>query len=235
MIADCARGHTPELLGQYLRERFPERRAAWVPRWLAAPRTYDVSKVEPFDDGGWLRASCVFFVFTRDGLLEGRVLPSGGSFGLFALGPGGLQYLNRQPERLAELLRHEDLSLETCSPMVLAELVSEALGRDGNEAHAVLSSQEHLERYDGGLDVVRDQYQLNPTEWERVRHLVHAPAITGTKATGWQLEFCSLFGWMHLKENLVRHRFRLSGEYHIVQEQQILSRRIFKAVPGIRY
>jgi hypothetical protein len=85
MAAASEQGQTPAMLEQLLRETFPKRPGGWLWRWLTGPCKYDVSKVEPFEDAGFFRASCVFWVFARDHLLEGAVLPYGGTYGLFSL------------------------------------------------------------------------------------------------------------------------------------------------------
>jgi hypothetical protein len=113
----------------------------------------------------------------------------------------------------------------------LASLLAEALGRDHNRSHSVLKSADHLSNYDDGVGA----YELNAREWERVRNDVEAPALSGNAASGWQLRFYSVYGWMHEKQTLVRHRYSFGPDFRIEGSQEILSRKIFSTTPAVRY
>lgn len=235
MAAQAAKGHTPPLLANFLRARFPQSKRRWLARWLFPPRRYDVRRVEPFEDGGFFRTTCVFWVFVKDTFLEGAVLPSGGTYGLFFLGAGGLRYLNHEREDLERSLREEARPLHECDALVLARLLVETLGREKNQAHAVLESAHHLAHYPGDLGGFGGKYALDPSEWKKVKDKVSGPTLSGTSATGWELRFHSLFGWMHDKQTLLEHRIRLSTDYRIERQETVLSRRLFENVPQLTY
>ena len=233
MASECERGQTPALLSQFLHERTAKR--GRLSRLLSGPCTCEVHRVDPFEDAGFFRESSVFWVFADEHLLEGAVLPSGGSFGLFALGPSGLLYLNHRRDNVQRLLLEEGRPLDECDPIALASLVAEALGREGNSSHDVIKSLSHLIEYQGGFAKFAGGYEVNDRERERVGASVVPPTITGSSESGWQLEFCSVFGWMHDKRTLVHHRFLFALDFRIEQRKQVLSRRIFKRVPAVRY
>jgi hypothetical protein len=236
MAEEVKAGRTPALLRQFLQETFEEQRPrGWLSQWLSTPHTYELREIELFQDGGFFRASCIFWLYAREHFLEGAVLPSGGTFGLFASGPNGLRYLHRRQQNIEELLRTEKQPLDSCEPFILACLLAEALGREKNSSHDVLRSADHLERYDGHRGGFGGGYAVDPKEWQRVRASLHPPVIAGSAISGWQLEFCSVFGWMHMKQTLLHHRVRFSPELRIELSQQVLSDRIFSAMPGIVY
>ncbi len=233
MAAESARGQTPAPLGQFLRDEFGT--GGWLSRFFGGPRTFEVTRIVPFDDGGFLQRSCVFQVFARDHLLEGTVLPSGGSFGSFSLGEAGLRYLSRQQANVEAMLREEGRALDECAPTVLASLVAEVLGRERNRSHDVLPSAEHLATYEGASASFGGGYAVHAREFERVRKRIAAPVLTGHRGAGWSLEFCTVFGWMHDKQGLIHHRYRFSPEFRIAHETEVLSRRIFERTPSVRY
>ncbi len=235
MRAEAASGRTPRLLEDFLRAQFPERMRGWFARWLLPPRSYDVGRLEPFEDGGFFRASCLFWAFAADDLLEGTVLPSGGTCGLFALGGGGLRYLHHHPEHLQRLLGEEARPLEQCPPLVLARLTVEALARRGNMSHDVLESARYLAEYQGELGGFGGEYRLDPKAWERVKDRIDAPTLAGDGRTGWELRFTTLSGWMHEKQRLVAHRVRFDAAYRVEHQMTLLSKRVFSALPALRY
>jgi hypothetical protein len=234
MAAESAKGRTPSLLGQFLREQ-SGRVEGWFARWLSKPLTYDVCSIELFEDRGFFHRSCVFQIFANDRVLEGSVVPGGGTFGLFSLGQDGLRYLNHRKDNLEELLRQEGRALNECAPTVLASLVAEALGRERNSSHAVLESLEHLATYQGDPPRPDVGYDIDVRELNRVQSVVADPKLSGDVGSGWQLEFCSLFGWMHVKQALVRHHYRFAPGFQIEHQAEVLSRKIFKRTPDIMY
>jgi len=236
MAAEAEQGRTPPALERFLKERFGKPEQGLLSRWLSGPQTFEVRRIELFQDGGFFRRSCVFWVYAKGLLLEGSVLPAGGSFGVFSLGPdGALRSLNRRQDEVEALLQGEGRPLDECAPGVLASLIAEALGRQRNDSHAVLESAEHLARYDGGMRGAGGGYEVDARELERARPSISAPAISGNAGTGWWLEFCTVFGWMHEKRTLLRHRCRFSPDFRLHLEQEVLSRAIFSQTPGVIY
>ncbi len=78
-------------------------------------------------------------------------------------------------------------------------------------------------------------YAVDAREWDRVQARIAVPVLIGDRASGWLLEFCSVFGWMHDKQGLIHHRCRFSPEFCIAHETEVLSRRIFERTPSVRY
>jgi DNA-binding transcriptional ArsR family regulator len=230
MAAECEQGRTPALLEKFLRRSFP----SGLGDWLFGSRTYEVRKVAPFPDAGFFRTSCVFRVSVRDRFLEAPILPSGGSFGLFAFGSSGLRYLSHQRQQIERLLREEKRFLDECDPQVLASLLAEALLTQRSISHHALESS-NLPEYNGGIGRFSGLYQVDAREWDRVRNRVASPALSGDAGNGWRLQFCSVVGWMHQKQMLVSHLFRFRPDFRIQHRKQVLSGRIFARMPSLMY
>lgn len=232
MLAETKRRQTPTALREFLRAQFPPRKRGWPWRRSLEQLSYEVSTIELLEDAGFFRACCVFQVTAFERILEGSLIPFGGTFGLFALGAGGFSYLHHRKENLEAVFREEGRPLEEFAPVVLASLLAEALGRKCNSSHDVLRSAEHLVKYNEGT---LEACKVNPRELERFRSSLVPPTVVGNAKTGWKVEFVSVFGWMHLKQKLIRHRYRFDPDFRIEYEHQILSRKIFKSVPTIMY
>jgi hypothetical protein len=235
MMADVEGGRSPEVLATFIKAQLVKPRS-WLGSLLAGSNEHDheVSRVVPFDDGGFFRQASIFEAFVRGNVLEGHVLPSGGSFGLFAIDAAGLRYLSRRRADVEAVLRAEGRSPGDCSPFVLARLLAESLLRRGNESDEVLKSRNALSNYDGGINGFGGRYEINAVEWDRIQDRVTAPAVV-PDGPGWEVNFTTLHGWMHLKETLMQHRFRIGPEGAISVASQSLSRKIFKSVPSLRY
>ncbi|MCK4644689.1 MAG: hypothetical protein KAU46_00385 [Candidatus Aminicenantes bacterium] len=218
-IAQIKRGETPLLLEQFLRENFPN---------LSPGGKYEVFIIYRYDDQGSFTSSCLFWVWAHLCELEAFLLPSlNDTAGLFALGSNGLRYLHHKQEEVAGILRDEGRPLDKYDPFVLASFFAESLGRNRNKDHGVLRSEDHLAHYG-------DYYKLNLKEWEKCRRQFTAPSITKV-IDGWNLEFFSVYGWMHEKKHLIRHNFLVTPDLKIYSGTQVLSKKIFKRTPHYMY
>jgi hypothetical protein len=235
VIADVDGGQTTEVLAAYIKRHFVKPRS-WFGRLLAGSQEHDheVRRVVAFDDAGFFRRARLVEVFIRGHMLEGHVLPAGGSFGLFALSDGEPRYLSGRLSEVEAVLRAENRRLNEYPAWPLARLLSESLLRQGNDAAEVLVSDDALTTYDGGLNGFGGRYEIDLAEWRRVHDDFVGPTLTIERG-GWDVEFCTLRGWMHMKQTVTRHRFRIDDGYGIHDEDRVLTRRLFKTVPGLLY
>jgi hypothetical protein len=241
-------------LHRLLEDAMPPRR-----RWLVfseRQRLPPIIRVERFADEGFFEPALVFTIFVDDPILEGHVLPGGGSFGLFVLCVAGCYYMQRQPAALTALLSSSGRPLSNCDPLVLARLYAEALLRRGNVSHSILMGEDALLRYGQGGP---GGYQVDLTQLRRVSDRgVQLLAPTLTKARregahraagvhaavgpyrendgGWVLRFFSLSGWMHEQSTLMQHEVLIGEDYAIRAEPaRVLSRCIFREMPAVKY
>ncbi len=196
---------------------------------------WEVWRVRRFADAGFFKKLQILEVSIHGHQLEGAWLPSGGSFGFFAATNGTFLYLNRRRENLARVFRSEGRSLISGDSLALARLLVECVGRDGNSSHDVIESAEQVASYRGASEIFAGGYVANDEELTNVVSLVQPPSISEDE-TGWSVECCSLYGWMHRKTVLMKHRYRLQKtSFAIETESTVLSRKIFRRTPGIRY
>jgi hypothetical protein len=222
------------LLADYLEKSLPPR--SWLSRKILGARRHEVYRIEPFPDRGFFVHSRIVRLFATAGLLEGTLLPSGGSFGLFSISPGGpdgFRYLQRRPAHLSAVLAYEARPLTNDHAEMLASLLAEALGRRRNHGHDVLRTPDHLLDY--GNEPGRRNYEVDPDELRRVQPALIAPTVRDAADGGWTLAYCTLYGWMHDVGTLIRHEHRITADYRITSEHRTLSRRIFRSMPVIRY
>lgn len=218
----------------------PSRLGGWLTRLLAPGpgRPWRIYKVRPMDDGGFFRGWRIAEVFVFGApRLEGTMLPSGGSFGLFARTTAGRApralYLSRRRRHLEEVLRDEGRPLTEARPAALAAIVMEALGRRGNDSHTVVASTEQVAGF--GYLYGADGFVADRAELRRCGPDIEAPRIT-EDAGGWTLTCCTVFGWMHDKRRLLRHEVRVRrDDWTLALRSRVLSPAIFRAVPGLRY
>ena len=78
-------------------------------------------------------------------------------------------------------------------------------------------------------------YEVDPAEWQAVSTDIVPFRFTGDAERGWELEFTSLFGWMHECNQLVRHRHVIAPDFEVTLNSTLLSKRIFRRVPSIIY
>jgi hypothetical protein len=235
MMAEVKEGRSPAALVTCIQES--GRQPGWLSRILS-PDTLEscaVLRIVPFEDGGFFQRSRVFTAWTAGHWLEGVVLPHGGTFGLFSVGPEGVRYLSGQREAVEALLRGEGRPPSACDPMVLARLISEALLRRKNDSHDVIGAAEQLAHYSQGGQHPGG-YEVDPGVLSWVRGVVRPPALEEEpEGEGWLLTFYTVFGWMHDKQALVRHTQRIGVDCSLRGSEEVVARRVFSRTPALRY
>lgn len=228
-------------LQDFMRARFRKPRPSRVLRLLGEPPEWDYSlgalaeMIERVEDGGFFRKHGVFRVYVRDWFLEHPVLPGRGSFGLFSHDGERLRYLSASdPGGLEETLRAEARPLGEADPGALGSLFCEALLDRHARSHHLIRNERQLLGY--GHEGTPFVYRVDRREIDRVAGRIRAPAITGGAAGGWRLEFTTVYGRLHEKQDLGAERFDIDGHFRINRkERQVLSRRIFARTPDVLY
>ena len=214
-----------------LNEQFPNEPAPWWRRLFSKVMPIQVYRVVEHASSSLFQRVRVLEITSPGFRLETLIMPGGGSIGLFSFHGSELRCLNRRIENLEKTLRTEGNPIGSFDPTLLAQLVSEALGRRGNHWHKVVSvdALEEMEReslFGGG-------YELNRSELDRVHASVHAPLVR--TAGNWALSFCTVGGWMHHIQELTVWSVEVSREFEVTVTQKTLSRKIFSKTPEVIY
>ncbi|MCA9634647.1 MAG: FHA domain-containing protein [Myxococcales bacterium] len=189
-IREIRGGRTPAALREALAAHPPRRAPSAIGRWWArhfgASPDLSVTRLELFQDGGFFRRACLFAVTARDPWrLPLVLLPGGGSCGLFALGPEGVEAVTRAPTTLARLLVGEDRSLAEYPLDGLCELLLSAFERVGDIVER-LAGPAALD-----LETLRlpGTWTLDEAERDRLAPELRAPSLSGEWGVGWRIEF----------------------------------------------
>ncbi len=210
---------------------------AWLRRLLlgSSPEDSEPTELRPFDDAEFFRQHRITSVHVRGpGRLERQVLPSGGSFGLFAIGRDHFHYLTRRRRNVEALLRQEARPLDDAKPLPLATFLVEALGPRSNSRHDIVGSAQELSDYQP-LAGVGERYEVDPRELRSVGEDILPPKIEA-RNDGWLVSFCSVYGWMDRKNTLLHTQYSIGrATYSISADSRVLSRKIFRRTPQLRY
>jgi hypothetical protein len=246
MSALCRQGKTPPAFADFLERTCPPSPQGWVATMLfgSSARTVDVYDIQPYQDDPF-REHRLFWAWATGVQLEQTLLPGRARLGLFSYGPGGYRYLSRRRRAIEEMLDVEGRSFEDFDPVALAQLFLDALANQGPYTHALLRTPSQLTSSAPVPGFPSPGYTLHEGEWARLQPLLHGPLCVGDEQRGWQLEFFSLYGWMHEKNTLCRVRYRVRcspGSYRgrpqgfaISEQLETLSEKIFHTTPALRY
>lgn len=244
MQADLEQGKSPGELEAYIREAVEQQGAKG---WFARTFLHRSPHLgEPWEvvrlrllDAEFLHSSAVFEVNVAGDLLETRMLPSGGSSGIFALGRRGFSYLTRRHAAVEALFGEERPNLQEADASQLAQMLAATLWQKENAHITVLSSAAALK--DFGRDPDR-HYELDDAEFLRVREQLTPPTLVRSTAdtyrgsnTAFLLTFCGVYGWMHQQDLLLKISVEISDVYRLTINELVLSKQIFSSMPVFRY
>ena len=78
-------------------------------------------------------------------------------------------------------------------------------------------------------------YEANDQELSRVEGIVVDPAIAHREGH-WLVSYCTLYGWMHQMNTLIAHECKIArDDFSIDMTESVLSRKVFKCMPMVRY
>lgn len=159
--------------------------------------------------------------------------PPNGTFGYLAYDGATLWLLSPSTEAVEAVLRHEGRPLDGANAVTLADFICAIAFRPGSDGHTIIESAEEIEHFSwDGLD----DYQVEPEEFEHCRPEIRAPRLAVEPTHGWRLEFTSVYGWMHEKQELGQEEISISADYHITRKpRRVLSSHIFCRTPMALY
>jgi hypothetical protein len=225
----------------FMKRRFRKPRPSWFLRMLGEPLEWNYTvgilsePIQRIEVGGFFRRHGIFRVYVEDNLLQNAVLPGRGSFGLFSYDGQCIRSLDQEdPSGFEETLRAEGRPLNEAEPEALGSLFCQVLLNRGAYSHDVLRDAEQLLNY--GWEGTPFVYDVNRRELDRVTGQIRAPGIRGDPGRGWRLEFTTIFGWAHEKQNLGVETFGVEPSFRITRrERGVLSKRIFAETPDLIY
>jgi len=228
-------------LHDFMKARFKKPRPSWFMRLLGEPTEWNytigilIEPIQRVEDGGFFRNHGIFRVYVEDSFLARPLAPGRGSFGLFSYDGQRICYLSEpDPTGLAQVLRSEGRPLNEADPEVLGSLFCEVLLDRVCHSHHVIRDPERLLSY--GYEGTPVVYEVDRREFERIADEIRTPTITGDPANGWQLEFTTVFGWNHQKQELGVECFKVDDRFGIARtERRVLSKKIFARTPGLIY
>ena len=238
LVEPVADGLALELLRVQLRalraaDLEPLIRAQFPPKqgWLARQEDSDptISELELLDDGGYFSNHILLRINVLGRFLETKVLPHGGSLGLFAYDHTNLRYLSGNELGFCTLVRQERRPLAGVDPYQFANVCAEALLVKGNDTHRVLRTADDL------LPPPFQYYKVWQREFDRLAKLIRGPRIEGDGRSGWLLTFWTIHGWMDQKKTVTRQEIRISPEFALHHRQRLVSRWLFLTLSRVVY
>lgn len=210
-------------------------RSRWL-RWLGEPTPfrYEISGVEPMDFDFFVEHR-VFSVSGERELLPFSALPSG-SWGLFSIGPEGIERLGPRDGSLTRLLRAEGRPLHEGDSLGLVRLICRLELSENVSDHTIVRGEDHL-RHFGPASEPWLGYEVDEAQLRRARARLRPLSIEPlADEGGWSVQFTSVYGWMHEKEELGLESLLVSPDYVITrQERIVISQRIFSKTPSFMY
>jgi hypothetical protein len=175
----------------------------------------------------------LFIIYGRTGQHDFVTLPHGSYCYVAATGKLAIR-LTRQDKEIQSVLRDEWDSLPNSDPVVLASLILNFFDGGIKASHHVLRNSDDLRSFVKAHRPT-NTYELNEKEFAKSLESIGSTESVLSDDT-LSIRAITLCGWMHRKQNLGIESLAVNSEGVVsFQTRTVLSRRIFRRVPGIRY
>jgi len=135
--------------------------------------------------------------------------------------------LTRKNKEICSILSQEWEHLPNSNPVVLASLILKFYDGGIRSSHRVI-------RHAGDLYEIGPNYKLNEREFNKTCDSIGE--TTTTRGDELEIRAVTLMGWMHNKRNLgIEHITINPSGVVTMKPRMLLSKRIFKSTPQIRY
>jgi hypothetical protein len=192
-----------------------------------SPRTSSSGEIDPTDELSPFPTSKTYLIHGRTRQFDFPTLPHGSYCVYDANGRRAIR-LTREGKEIESVLGENWLLLPKCDPVVLARLILKFFDGGIRATHRVLINAESL-RSDG------KHYVLNEKEFGKAEALIETTRFVFEDEL-LTIRAVTLCGWMHDKRNLGIEYIHISRSGDVqLDARQVLSKRIFKSVPAIRY
>jgi hypothetical protein len=181
----------------------------------------------------FFRRHVLFTVSGPRDVLPVPALPSG-SWATFAFDGAELTLLSPEDDSFARVLRREARPLDEADSAELAQLICDfGLPRPRLHRHVVLRAAADLETFTLGR---LGGYEVDRRELARARPSIEPPTVAALDEGGWSIAFTTVLGWMHELDDLGVESIWVEPDFSLnVGARRVLSARIFKRLPGLRY
>lgn len=172
-------------------------------------------------------SSKTYFIYGKTGQFDFPTLPHG-SYCIYVADGRKATRLTRQGKEIESVLKVNWQMLTECNPVVLANLILTFFDGGIRSTHHILPDAD-------AICCVGKNCVLNDREFAKSEELIGVTSISRCDDAV-VIRAVTLCGWMHDKRNLGIENIRIlkSGEVEL-DKRIVLSKKIFKSVPQIRY
>ncbi len=175
----------------------------------------------------------LFIIHGRTKQFDFSTLPHG-SYGYYAANGRSATRLTRENKEIQSILADEWTELSESDPVCLASLILKFYDAGIKEQHHVLKDADDLRSFGNPTHPAKN-YELNDKEFSKSLPNIGTTVIS-FNGTVLSLRAVTLCGWMHDKQNLGIESFTIGADGLVsFRKRDVLSRRIFRRVPAIRY
>ena len=180
-----------------------------------------VEELSPF------QSSKTYFIYGKTRQFDFPTLPHG-SYCIYDADGRKAIRLTRQGKEIESVLNSNWHILTECSPVILANLILTFFDGGIRSTHRILADADAIHCHG-------KNYVLNDLEFEKSQELIGTTSASRCD-NAVVIRAVTLCGWMHDKQNLGIENIRIlkSGEVQL-EKRRVLSKKIFKSVPQIRY
>ncbi|MDP1560716.1 MAG: hypothetical protein Q8M16_04910 [Pirellulaceae bacterium] len=175
----------------------------------------------------------LFIIHGRTKQFDFPTLPHG-SYGYYAANGRSATRLTRENKEIHSILSDEWAALAESDPVCLASLILKFYDAGIKARHHVLKDADDLRSFGNPTNTAKN-YELNDKEFSQALPRIGSTAMALDGAM-LSLRAVTLCGWMHDKQNLGVEWFTISSDGTVsFRNRDVLSKRIFRRTPSIRY
>ncbi len=175
----------------------------------------------------------LFLVHGRTKQFDFSMLPHG-SYGYYAANGRVAIRLTREGKEIERILAEEWDALPDVDAVCLASLILKFYDAGIKASHDVLRDGHELEMYGGALNLEKD-FELDSKEMAKALPDME-PTQSTLKGSRLIVRALTLCGWMHEKKNLGVGSITIASDGMVsFGDRVVLSKRIFRRTPGLRY
>lgn len=175
----------------------------------------------------------LFIIHGRTNQFDFPTLPHG-SYGYYAVNGRAATRLTRENKEIQSILADEWATLAESDPVCLASLMLKFHDAGIKASHNVLKDVDDLRSFGNPAHPAKN-YELNDKEFNKALPNIGS-TVTAVDGAVLSLRVVTLCGWMHEKQNLGVESITIASNGAVsFRKRKVLSKRIFRRTPSIRY